>query len=31
VIAARGVAHPLWVDTRDLGGNQEEIFAGTLR
>jgi hypothetical protein len=31
VTAAGGVAHPLWVDTRDLGGNQEEIFAGTLR
>ena len=25
-----GVAHPLWIDTRSLGGNQEEVFAGTL-
>jgi hypothetical protein len=31
VTAAGGVVHPLWVDTRDLGGNQEEIFSGTLR
>jgi len=28
--AANGKAHALWVDTRDLGGNQEEIFGGTL-
>ena len=27
---ADGVAHPLWIDTRDLGGNQEEVFGGTL-
>jgi hypothetical protein len=27
---ADGIAHPLWIDTRDLGGNQEEVFAGTL-
>ena len=25
-----GVAHPLWIDTRSLGGNQEEVFGGTL-
>jgi len=31
VAAADGVAHPLWIDTRDLGGNQEEIFAARLR
>ena len=30
VTAAGGVVHPLWVDTRDLGGNQEEIFAARL-
>ena len=29
--AAKGVAHPLWIDTRDLGGNQEEVFAARLR
>jgi hypothetical protein len=28
---ADGVAHPLWIDTRDLGGNQEEVFAARLR
>jgi hypothetical protein len=27
---ADGVAHPLWIDTRSLGGNQEEVFSGTL-
>ena len=27
---ADGIAHPLWIDTRSLGGNQEEVFAGTL-
>ena len=31
VAAAKGVAHPLWIDTRDLGGNQEEVFAARLR
>ena len=24
---AGGTAYPLWIDTRDLGGNQEEIFS----
>jgi hypothetical protein len=31
VAAAGGVAHPLWIDTRDVGGNQEEIFGSNLR
>lgn len=31
VAAADGVAHPLWVDTRDVGGNQEEIFGSNVR
>jgi hypothetical protein len=31
VAAAGGVAHPLWIDTRDVGGNQEEVFGSTLR
>jgi hypothetical protein len=29
--AAGGVAHPLWIDTRDVGGNREEVFAANLR
>jgi hypothetical protein len=31
VAAAHGVVYPLWIDTRDVGGNQEEVFASTLR
>jgi hypothetical protein len=31
VAAAAGVVHPLWIDTRDVGGNQEEVFGATLR
>jgi len=23
---ADGTAHPMWIDTRDVGGNQEEVF-----
>jgi hypothetical protein len=30
VTAFAGVVHPLWIDTRDLGGNQEEVFSSTL-
>ena len=29
--AAGGVAHPLWIDTRDVGGNREEVFASNIR
>jgi hypothetical protein len=29
--AAGGVVHPLWIDTRDLAGNKQEIFAARLR
>ena len=29
--AAGGVAHPLWIDTRDVGGNREEVFAANVR
>jgi hypothetical protein len=31
VAAAGGVVYPLWIDTRDVGGNQEEVFGSTLR
>jgi hypothetical protein len=31
VAAAHGVAHPLWIDTRDIGGNREEVFASIVR
>jgi hypothetical protein len=31
VAAAAGVAHPLWIDTRDVGGNREEVFASNIR
>lgn len=31
VAAAGGVAHPLWIDTRDIGGNREEVFASNIR
>jgi hypothetical protein len=31
VAAAGGRVHPLWIDTRDVNGNQEEVFASTLR
>jgi hypothetical protein len=31
VAAANGAAVPLWVDTHDVGGNQEEIFASVVR
>jgi hypothetical protein len=31
VAAANGVVHPLWIDTRDIGGNREEVFASTFR
>jgi ABC-type dipeptide/oligopeptide/nickel transport system permease subunit len=27
VAAAGGVVHPMWIDTRDLHGNKQEIFA----
>ena len=29
--AAGGLVHPLWIDTRDIGGNREEVFASNLR
>jgi hypothetical protein len=31
VTAARGVAHPLWIDTRNVGGRKQEIFGATMR
>jgi hypothetical protein len=31
LVAAGGVVHPLWVDTRDLAGNKQEVFAARLR
>src|SRR3954469_6176829 len=31
VAAAHGAVHPLWIDTRDVGGNVEEVFASNLR
>jgi hypothetical protein len=31
VAAAGGVAYPAWIDTHDVGGNQEEVFAATVR
>ena len=31
VTAHAGVVHPLWVDTRDIGGNEEEVFSATVR
>jgi hypothetical protein len=31
VAAAGGLVHPLWIDTRDVAGNQEEVFGSTLR
>jgi len=31
VAAAHGAVHPLWIDTRDVGGNQEEVFASNIR
>lgn len=31
VAAAAGVVHPLWIDTRDIGGNREEVFASNIR
>jgi hypothetical protein len=30
VAAASGVVHPLWIDTRDVGGNREEVFAANI-
>jgi ABC-type dipeptide/oligopeptide/nickel transport system permease subunit len=30
VAAAHGTAHPLWIDTRDLGGRKQEVFGATL-
>jgi len=30
VVAAHGVAHPLWIDTRDLTGKQQEIFTAAV-
>jgi hypothetical protein len=30
VAAAGGVAYPLWIDTRDLEGNKQEVFAARL-
>jgi len=29
--AADGVAHPLWIDTRDLGGKKQEVFSANIR
>jgi hypothetical protein len=29
--AARGKAHPLWIDTSDRGGRKQEVFGATLR
>jgi hypothetical protein len=31
VAAAGGLVHPLWIDTRDVGGNREEVFASNIR
>ena len=31
VAAANRVAHPMWIDTRDVGGNREEVFASRVR
>jgi hypothetical protein len=31
VAVAGGVAHPLWIDTRSIGGNGEEVFASNIR
>jgi hypothetical protein len=31
VAVADGVAHPLWIDTRSIGGNGEEVFASNIR
>ncbi|MFL5946016.1 MAG: hypothetical protein ACJ74C_11355, partial [Gaiellaceae bacterium] len=31
VAAANGVVTPLWIDTHDVGGNQEEVFASVVR
>jgi hypothetical protein len=31
VAAAAGVVHPLWIDTRNIGGNREEVFASNIR
>jgi hypothetical protein len=31
VAAAGGIVHPLWIDTRDVGGNREEVFASNVR
>jgi len=30
VVAARGGVHPFWIDTRNLGGNRQEVFSSTL-
>jgi ABC-type dipeptide/oligopeptide/nickel transport system permease subunit len=30
VVAGHGSAHPLWIDTRDLGGRKQEVFGATL-
>jgi ABC-type dipeptide/oligopeptide/nickel transport system permease subunit len=30
VVAAHGVAHPLWIDTRNVDGRQQEVFSGRL-
>ena len=30
VAATGGAAHPLWIDTSDLGGRQQEVFGATL-
>lgn len=31
VAAAGGLVHPLWIDTRNVGGNGEEAFAAVVR
>jgi hypothetical protein len=31
VVAAHGLVHPMWIDTRDVGGNREEAFASVVR
>jgi glutathione transport system permease protein len=30
LVAAQGRVHPLWIDTRDLGGRKQEVFGATL-
>jgi hypothetical protein len=30
VAVAGGKAHPMWIDTRDLDGNKQEVYGATL-